>query len=1071
MIKSCRTLVVAAVAAMIAGAGWNPLRAQGVTTGGISGVVTDSTGTPIENAQIQVVNRSTGATTGTLTRESGRFNVQGLEVGGPYSITARLIGYAPQTRDNITVTLGQAIRADFRLGRQAVEIAAVTIQAASENAVISPSRTGVGTSVSDSAISRLPTLNRNFTDFVALTPQISTAGPGLSAGGVSNRYNSIQIDGASETDLFGLGSTGQPGGQANGKSISIEAVKEYQVLLSPFDVRQGNFAGALINAVTKSGTNDFHGSAFYVTRSEKLARDVPFIRAAPFEQTQYGVSLGGPIIKDKLHFFVVPEWQARKAPAAGPYLGQPASSTVPIPVTQQAYDRFLSLLQGYGVAPGTGNQVTNKNPLSNFFGRVDAQLPFNSRLVLRYNYGQAQDDNLFRTGTNNTAFRLTSNSYQFKSTKNAPTALLYTNFANGSYNELIVGYNQIRDRRAPASKSPSITVLNIPSPAGGTGSLIAGAENSSQGNELDQDIFEVTDNFTYPIGAHRLTVGTKNQFYKVRNLFGQNSYGNYTFGTLDSLALGAPRSYQIGLRLGGDVAARFKASNIGLYVQDEWAATSTFNLTAGLRVDVPNISSRPGYNAVVDTFYHVRTDVIPQNNYQISPRLGFNWDVTGNQMNQLRGGVGVFSGEPAFVWISNNFSNSGVDTYGRLSCSTPQTSPRFVADATKQPQACVGSGATNRPAVDINVVDKNLKFPTNFRASLGFDRQLPRGFVVTLEGLYTRALNNLFYNNLALKGVTGSDRNGRVLYGDNNAQGNPTPVLVQAGRFNVIQLSNQSEDYSYSMTGGLQKRFTNRFEGSAFYTYGHSYDVQSFSSSVALSNWQFGRAISGRLDDQSLSPAKFDVPHRVVVSGTYSFPTNTDISLIYFGESGVAYDFSYVGDMNFDGSNANDLIYVPKSAADPSEIQFRAIAATASAPAQSVADQQAAFDKYIGSIDCLRSQRGMILKRNSCRSPFTNRLNLTARQTLPRIHGQNLSLQVDIFNFLNFVNKDWGKVYFPVNGTFSNQILTRQATTTGSAIGATGAQGIFTFPTSSQVNSAQNVTSNYQLQIQVRYAF
>ena len=261
---------------------------------------------------------------GSVTRANGNYYIQGVEVGGPYVITVRRIGFAPDSVTGVRLSLGQNFRANFKLNTQAAQLSVVTVRATSDtlSSQISPSRRGVQTDISDTALRRLPTLNRNFTDFLSLTPQVMQAqNGGLSSGGQNNRFNNIQIDGASESDIFGLGTTGQPGGQARGRSISLDAVQEYQVLLSPFDVRQGNFTGALINAVTKSGTNEFHGSAYYYFRNQDLAADVPLLRASEFQQKQYGFSIGGPIVKDKIHFFVAPEWQSEAYPAPGPFPG------------------------------------------------------------------------------------------------------------------------------------------------------------------------------------------------------------------------------------------------------------------------------------------------------------------------------------------------------------------------------------------------------------------------------------------------------------------------------------------------------------------------------------------------------------------------------------------------------------------------------------------------------------------------------------------------------------------------------------------------------------------------------
>ncbi|HZE12819.1 MAG TPA: carboxypeptidase-like regulatory domain-containing protein, partial [Chthoniobacterales bacterium] len=317
--------------------------AQGVTTGAISGTVTNEQGQGVEAAQVQVLNNSNGSRSGTVTRSDGRYYIQGLEVGGPYTISVRRIGFTPKDTSNIYVSLGQNARIDLGLATQATQLAGVQVTGVS-TAVINSAHEGVSTTVTDSAIARLPTLNRNFTDFVALTPQISTKGPGNSGGGQNNRFNGIQIDGSVANDLFGLGSTGQPGGQAGAKQISLEAVKEYQVLLSPFDVRQGNFTGALVNAVTKTGSNDLHGTATYANRSEKLERNVDYLRKAPFTVKQEGFWVGGPIVKDRLLFSVAPEWQQQSAPSAGPYIGQPAGVTPRAAASQASVDSLVNIL-------------------------------------------------------------------------------------------------------------------------------------------------------------------------------------------------------------------------------------------------------------------------------------------------------------------------------------------------------------------------------------------------------------------------------------------------------------------------------------------------------------------------------------------------------------------------------------------------------------------------------------------------------------------------------------------------------------------------------------------------------
>ena len=1047
--------------------------AQGVTTGAVSGTISNDQGQPVESAHIEVVNRATGSRSGTISRGDGRYYVQGLEVGGPYTVTARRIGFTPRDSTDVYVALGQNARVDLRMNTQATQLAGVQIMSASSG-VISSSHKGIATTITDSVIARFPTLTRNFTDFVALSPQISTKGPGNSGGGQNNRFNGIQIDGSVANDLFGLSSTGQPGGQANAKQISLEAVKEYQVLLSPFDVRQGNFTGALVNAVTKSGSNQLHGSATYANRSEKLERNIDYLRAAPFNVKQEGFWLGGPIIKDRLLFSVAPEWQQQEQPASGPYIGQPAGLLPKPPATPEGVDSLRNILiNQYAFAdPGNGGVVKNQNPLSNLFARVDLiNLPASSRLVARYNYVDAQQDVLSRSPTRIT---LSNNGYNFRSTTNSYLAQLFSSMESGTNNEFLIGLTKIRDKRITPLSAPFVLISRTTNPGGGTGQMTAGTENSSQGNELDQDIFELTDNFTIPAGSHRFTVGTKNEFFKVRNLFSQNSLGNFTFGTLDSLVANTPSSATLGIKLDQtDGAAHFNARTLGFYAEDEWQATSRLSATFGLRLDLPGLTSSPGQNPDVLSTLGINTTQVPRNVKQWSPRFGFNWDVTGDQRNQLRGGSGVFVGRPAYVWLSNLFGNSGVNGYGNLVCPNMATAPTMPNAGTLPAQACRASA--NTPNITANTVDPNLKFPSVWRSSLGYDRVLPWNVIGTFEALYTRSVANFYYQNIGLvDDPIGTDRNGRSLYGDiPSAAGNPIPSRKPVPGSapartlgDVINLSNtKTHDYAYSWTGQLQKRFSNQFEGSVAYTYGRSYDVWDLTSSVAFSNWSFGRSYSGRQDAQDLYPSKFDVPHRVIASGTYSFASKTDVSVSFVGESGVPFEYVYGSDINGDGSTANDLVYVPTDAHLASEILFQTNGNL------SIANQQDSLEAFISAHECLNSQRGKIMLRNSCRTPWTKFMNASVRQSLPTLNGHNFILQLDIFNFLNLLNRRWGAQ--DLGSSNSPSLLSRRnavARPGGTLKWADGAQSVFIFSPFQQFNT-KNAQSNYALQMQLKYSF
>ncbi len=1088
------------------------LFAQGVTTGALTGTITDNTGATVEAAQVQVRNALTGYNVGTVTRASGLYVIQGIEPNQNYRITVRRIGYAPTTRDGVTISLGQTRREDFKLVREVAMLGEVSITASATDAVINASKTGTSTSISDSALRRLPTINRNFTDFVQLVPQVSTTTGYLSGGGVNLRQNSIQIDGAQSSDLFGLGTTGQPGASAGAKSIPLDAVKEYQVLLSPFDVRQGSFGGLLINAVTKSGTNEWHGTVYGDSRSQSLTRSQPYL--SNYKSQHVSASVGGPLIKDRLFVFASGELQKLDQPASGSYIGAPDQF-----VTQATIDSVTAAAAIKGLTDaGTGDQVFKKNPNRNGFIRFDAYLPWSTRLVLRDNYASA-DNKVFSRGLATSAtpnFNLTSSGYDLSNTSNSAVAELLTNMSSGMYNEFLANYSTIKDFRTVPVKFPFLTIRGITrtDDPTKTTNFVLGTENSSQANSLDQRTIELTDNLTIPVGSHAITIGAKALYYKSINLFAQNSYGNWTFANLAAFKAGTATSYVISAPAPTDPyngLATIKAATYTAYIEDAFQATPTLSLTFGLRMDKPKFDNVPPLNPEVLADYGRETSSVPHE-AQYSPRFGFNWDVTGDQKNQLRGGIGSFSGPTPFVYLSNAFGNSGLSGYSSITCNgaaltnTSTTSsgvPAFsAANAANPPLACVGGtrpdgvvvpgAAISGPAsgAAVNTIDPAFKNPKYLKATGGFDHRFMNGIVGTIEGLYSRSQNNAFYRNLALPAdPVAQDSHGRQLYGILTATG-ATPT-TSGPRTQVLDVTNSSGDYTWSVTGQVQKSFTENFDGSLAYTHQVARDVVSVTSSTAGSNYRYQRDISGRLDDRSVGKSKYDQPHRIIATGSYRFPTFTDVSVIYTGNSGAPYDYVYgsnggtTGDLNGDGQSQNDLIYVPKSATDQTEILFQNYnSANATLKATSAVQAQA-FENFISNTPCLSAARGTILTRNACRNPWSNEFDVAVAQSLGKLAGktfENLQVRLDIINFGNLVNKNWGKQAFSDQGSTCGQICsativlvhTGNALPTGLPTGVTNsplAQGIYTFNTGYQAYNADNASSNYRMQLSARYSF
>ena len=1090
MLKTRLLMTVATALALVTGASAR-LVAQGVTTGAVSGAVTDANGNPIEGAQVQVRNQRTGASAGGITRGNGQFVIQGIEPDPGYSITVRRIGFEPLTRNNVLVSLGQTTRSDFQLKPQSTVLETVSVTAEA-TPVINPSKTGTGTTMGDSLLRRLPTINRNFADFVTLVPQVSTStGVGLSGGGVNIRQNAIQIDGAASGDLFGLGTTGQPGAQANAKSIPLDAVKEYQVLLSPFDVRQGNFGGLLINAVTKTGTNAFHGTAYGYTRNESMQRSQPYL--AEFKQNQYGFSLGGPILKDRLFFFINPEWQKLSTPASGAFIGGSDSL-----ISTATIDSLATVLSSqYGLSePGSGGRVIKQNPLTNVFGRIDAYLPGYTRLVLRHNYAAADNQSFGRSSSTSSSplFNLTSNSYLFSSRTHSSVAELLTNLPNGFFNELLLNLTKTEDFRTVPVRFPMVTVRGFQRAdrsASDVG-LVAGTENSSQGNSLDQRTFEITENLTIPVGSHHLTFGTKNLFYRPVNLFGQNSMGNWTFTNLDSLRNGTAVSYAVSAPSPTDPAkglATFRANMYSFYIQDAWQKSDRLVITAGLRVERPHFLDTPPENPSVLQNFGRSTAAVPSRRTW-SPRFSFNWDATGDQNNQVRGGFGYFAGTPPFVYLSNAFGNSGLSGYASLTCSGTNATngaPKFnAANIANPPTSCVATGtatpATISTSANIATIDPNFRFPQYQKITLGYDHRFANGLVGTLEGLYTKAMSNPFYTNLALVGPQGRDRNGRVLYGTLTGTGGS--ALTKGGRSQVIDVTDVHGDYTYSITGQLQKTFFDNFQGSLAYSYMQVRDVAATTSSTQGSNYRYQRDIAGFLEDRSLTRGKEDMPHRIVATGTWRLKTLTDLSVVYVGNSGAPFDYVYAaaggsgsGDANADGQSQNDLVYVPRDAHDPNEILFRDFDQPVGSPRQLEAIAQAdAFDRYIDRVPCLREARGKLLSRNACRNPWQNEVDVSIGQSLQAFGQQNLQLRLDIINFLNLLNPRWGWQNFSDQNNTCGPICSATTLLNHTGNFTTGRnqqtiQGIYTFNKNMKPWNADNASSNYRMQLSMRYSF
>ena len=1060
--------------------GWS----QGVTTAAMSGVISDSKGEGLPGATVIAIHTPTNTQYVAPTNSDGRFNIQNMRVGGPYTVRVTFVGYKDFTREGINLSLGQNLRFDQKLSDTSTELTEVTVSGR-RDVTMSADRTGAATTVQREQIERLPTISRSFQDFTRLTPQAN----GNSLSGRNGRFNNIQIDGASNNDLFGLGGTGAPGGQANTNPISLDAIQEFQVVLSPYDVRQGRFSGGGINAVTRSGTNEFSGSAFVFGRNQNTAGKSPTpdlvtgerTKLAEFYDYQTGFRLGGPVIKDKLFFFVNGEITRRSAPllfrAGG--VGETGSDVVGF-VNRDQLQSISNKLRDYGYDAGSFGEINAETNSNKAFARLDWNISQNHQLTLRHNFVDASDDNIARSQTN---FRFGNNGYQFLSKTNTTVMELKSRFGSRFANNLLVGYSSIRDSRTTlGALFPSITITT------GNGIVSAGSEFSSVANRLDQDILEINDNFNVFAGKHVITIGTNNEIFRFDNLFVQSTEGRYDFPNIDAFlnntVTGNGFRYRQNFPLpGGRPTAKFGAAQFGLYAQDEYSILDNLRLTGGVRFDLPVYFDQPSLNPRVQAAfatadgkgpaYDVQTNRLPKSRVQVSPRVGFNWDVRKNQSLQLRGGVGVFTGRPAYVWISNQYGNTGVDF------------ATFDSNNTAIPLPANGLGLNDNYTVtrnqirntplaaargNIAVADNNFRNPQLLRTNFAVDYQLPFGIVATAEGIYSKTLNDVLPLDINLTNPTGTlQGDGRPLY--------PTG----ANRFrnstdfnNVILLSNTSQGHQYSLTGELKKQLNNGLFASTAYTYGQSRDLYSGTSSVAVSTWEFNPH-AGNPNNLPLSYSNFDLRHRVIGSFSYrkEYAKNfaTTLSAFYNGQSGTPFSYSYFGgDLNNDGgafqSNSNDLIYIPRS-------QNEIVLVTASAnDRRPISQQWTELNAFIENDKYLKENRGEYAARNGARTPLQHRIDVRLMQDIFFAVGSKthtLQLTADVTNFGNLLSSKWGRDYFVANQNLG--LLRYQGLENGTTGRPTFSYGTGTTPTPTEAYQISQLASRWQAQLGARYLF
>ena len=988
VVRAALSLAIAAAAALTAA---SAAQAQ-VTTGDIRGVVIDDGQQPIEGVQIVVTDTRTGTTSGTITNADGRYVVRYLQPGGPYTVSAQSIGYRTVTRTGVAVTLSQAASVDFQLATSAVEVEALTVAVEGTDAVISKTHTGAQTTVGEKEIEDFPTFQRQITDFAVLSPYSNSIEGAPSIAGQNNRYNNIQIDGAVNNDVFGLADSGIPGGQASAKAISLLAVQELQILVSPFDVRQGYFSGGLLNAVTKSGGDSWKGSAFGQGTGQGLVSPYEGTSIGDFSDTQFGAELGGPIIPGKLFFYGAGEGQIENSPTnegVNPGISPELDPTFGFsPLEATEFARIMD--EVYGVNAGTTATISLENPRTNLFARFDIYPSEKHRIVARWNYSRARD--LLPPFRQTFSYATSSNVAPFLSNTNSVVLNWFGNFSEKWNNELLINFETVRDNRDPDVPWGQVEVDVSDN------TLVAGAERFSQDNQLDQDVFQLTDNLTGVFGDHEVTFGTSNQIWSFFNAFQPASIGVWTFDSLDDLAANDPSSYVRRVPLLGatldQANASFSAYQLGFYAQDSWTVSDAFTLSYGLRVDIPILPDQPFFNPDFEDEFGYANNEVPSGNPLWQPRVGFNWQSSAEHLTQVRGGAGIFAGRAPYVWISNAYGNAG--QVADLTCSG-DLAPGFDPSG-PGPTSCAGAGGAVDAVARMNTLDPDLKFPTDFKATFGIDQEFAGGFVGTFELLYTYAINSIFFEEVNLVPSTGTDPvDGRPVFGTPNTPGcgssggcfvNNREVPESAGFAQTVNLTNHSGDNSLVMVFGLTRNFSDWLAFRGSYTFSDVNDQQGLFSSQATSN--YGRnPIGGDPNDPARTTSSFERRHKAVISATGQWEFGAgfmfQITPQYFGQSGSPISYVTRGDPNGDGyrdrviSRDNDLIYVPNSV---NEITWNS------------PDDATDYAGFIAANACVAEQAGSIMKRNTCNAPWAGRFDMRILFGIPL--GRSVS-RLDIY--------------------------------------------------------------------------
>jgi hypothetical protein len=1072
-----------------------------VTSSTISGFVKNLNNEPLVGATVEATHQPTGTKYKTSTNKTGFYVLPNIRVGGPYVVTASYVGYNTKKESDVNTELGNTSDVSVRLSESVNTLKDVVITSTKNN-TFSKDRTGATQQFGRRELTTIPITGARTIDGIT---KYNPFGNGNSFGAQDSRLNNFTIDGSQFNNNFGLGSSAQAGGRTGASAISLDAIDQIQVNVAPFDIRQSGFTGAGINAVTRSGSNQIEGSLYQTQRDNSStyvgnnARGTT-VTASKFDEKVRGFRLGAPIIKNKLFIFGNYEdivrtepgttWISDGSPLTGTQVSRVKYSDM------QTLSNFMKDKFGYITGPWEG--YSNTNSSKKFLIRTDWNINDKNKLTLRYvHHNSSAEINISNSQSAGNGNRTTQyNAMSFQNSgyvimDNTRSAVLELNskLSNTLHNNLIVSYDkQIEDRAYMSKMFPTIDIKD-----GSSTYTSVGFDPFTPSNKLDYTTINLTNNITKYLNKHTLVAGVNFQKYQSNNLFYPASNGVYIFNSLSDFYTAANQSLANNGAPSTFVPARFqfrysalpgavepmqtlKTNRLDLYLQDEYKASKNLNLTFGLRANIISFENTALENKTITAMTFAdgekwNTGILPKTQLLLEPRFGFNWDASGNKTTQVRGGTGVFTGRPPYVFLSNQIGNNGVLT-GFIDVSgSAATKYGFTSDPNKY---FIPSTPTLPSTFDLALTDPNYKMPQVWKSNLAVDQKLPwLGLVASIELLYNKTLNAVHYYNANLDKSVGKlgGVDNRDLYA-----GNDNGVRVNDNVSMAAVLTNKNSTYHQSATFKLEKPASKGLWGYIAYTTANAKDYMS-AGSIASGSWQSAVSINGN-NNLGLSTSDFVVKNRIVGLLGYrieygkKYGGATTITLGYVGSQNNPFSYIVAGDLNGDRVSNNDLIFVP---AKGSDIKFAplTVGTGSTAVTYTEAQQQAALDAYIAQDSYLSSRRGQYAERNATALPFLHRFDLSVAQDIfVKIGGKRNAFQIrmDILNFGNMINNKFGVSQRATNTQLLN-FVSRDANNIPTYRLATqrDASGTYLIKNTYQYNSS--VFDVWTAQLGIRYTF